>query len=286
TPPAAGLAAALAALLLGFLAARSLESRLQAASASARAIMDGDLARRLPVTGRGDEFDRLAVTVNALLARIEALMRAQRQVTDDIAHDLRSPLSRLRQSLEGALARPRDAEADAATLEAALAELDQVLGSFSALLRIARAESGALRAGFEPVDLSALARAAAELYAPLAEEQGRTLVADIAPGVTLPGDAALLRQAVANLIENALTHGAGRIGLTLTPDRALAVSDEGPGIPTEAREAVTRRFHRLDRSRSTPGTGLGLALVAAAAQAHGGRLELSGERGLVATLRL
>ncbi|MGI8624492.1 MAG: HAMP domain-containing protein, partial [Solirubrobacteraceae bacterium] len=166
TSPLAALAAALVALVAGFIAARGLERRLAGVSAAARAVVAGELSRRLPESGRGDEFDRLVGTINAMLARIDALVAAQRQVTDDIAHDLRSPLSRLRQGLEAALARPREPDADAATLEAAAAELDQVLAAFSGLLRIARAESGAGWAAFEDVDLSALVTGMAELYAP------------------------------------------------------------------------------------------------------------------------
>jgi signal transduction histidine kinase len=236
--------------------------------------MDGDLARRLPVSGRDDEFDRLVGTVNTLLGRIEALVAAQRQVTDDIAHDLRTPLSRLRQRLEGALAVRRDPAADEAIYAEALAELDEVLATFGALLRIARAESGASRDRFAPVDLSALVAALAETYAAPAEEGGLSLRSDVAPGVTLPGDAALLRQAVANLLDNALLHGGTTVTLRLAPGPVISVADDGPGIPPAEREAVTRRFYRLDSSRGTPGTGLGLALVAATARLHGGMLRI------------
>jgi signal transduction histidine kinase len=273
-PPIVAAAAAIAALLLGFLSARRLESRLAGVGTAARAIMDGDLARRLPVSGRDDEFDRLVGTVNTLLGRIEALVAAQRQVTDDIAHDLRTPLSRLRQRLEGALAAQRDPAADEATYAEALAELDEVLATFGALLRIARAESGASRDRFAPVDLSALVAALAEAYAAPAEDGGRSLEPDIAPGVTLPGDAALLRQAIANLLDNALLHGGSRIALRLEPGPVISVSDDGPGIPPAEREAVTRRFYRLDSSRGTPGTGLGLALASATARLHGGMLRI------------
>jgi len=289
TPPIAGGAAALLALLLGFIAAARMEGQLAGATSAALAVMEGDLTRRLPLSGRGDEFDRLTATFNTLLGRIEALMVAQRQVTDDIAHDLRSPLSRLRQLLEGALAAPRDPAQDAERLERALAELDSVLASFASLLRIARAESGVLRQGFVPLDLSALITDCAEIFTPVAEEKGRIMTCDITPGITLEGDAALLRQAVVNLIENALVHGGMHVALRLRPGPVIEVEDDGPGIPQSEREAVTRRFHRLDRSRSTPGTGLGLALVAAAARAHGGALILKHRdsgRGLRARLEL
>lgn len=279
--------AAIIALLLGYVAARRIERRIAGVGAAARAIMDGDLTRRLPQAGEGDEFDRLAGTLNTMLGRIEALMQAQRQVTDDIAHDLRTPLARLRQRIESALASARDPDADAATLEESLTELDQVLATFAALLRIARAESGAPRAGFRPIDLSGLVGAVAEAYEAVAEEAGRTLSQDIAPGIGMDGDAALLRQAVANLLDNALVHGGPHVGLRLGPGPVIEVTDDGPGIPPEEREAVTRRFHRLDASRNTPGTGLGLALVAATAKLHGGRFEvLDGPGGWGATMRL
>lgn len=290
TSPVAALAATLVALVAGFIAARGLERRLAGVSDAARAVVAGELSRRLPESGRGDEFDRLVGTINAMLARIDALVAAQRQVTDDIAHDLRSPLSRLRQGLEAALARPREPGADAATLEAVAAELDQVLAAFSGLLRIARAESGAGRAAFEDVDLSALVTGMAELYAPAAEEAGRSLAADVAGGVRLSGDPALLRQMVANLLDNAIGHGGPHIRVALRAGPVLEVADDGSGIPPEERERVVRRFYRLDRSRSTPGTGLGLALVAAAATLHDGTLRLDAAtpdgQGLRATVDL
>jgi signal transduction histidine kinase len=279
TPPVAGGLAALIALGLGFLLANGLERRLAGISTAAQAVMAGDLTQRLPESGRGDEFDRLAVTINAMLARIETLVAEVRQVTDDIAHDLRSPLSRLRQRLEAALARARDPEADAEMLESALEELDQILATFSALLRIARTEAGTGREGFAELDLSALVAQVAEAYAPVAEEAGRQIETAIAPGQRATGSAALLRQALANLLDNALTHGAGTIRVVLRPASAsgepgLEVSDQGPGIPPEERDKVMRRFYRLDRSRGTPGTGLGLSLVAAVARLHGGTLTL------------
>lgn len=301
TPPLAGATTAALALVLGYFAARRLERRLRAVTQAAEAVMAGDLARRLPVSPGGDEFDRLAATVNAMLGRVEALVTGLRQVTDDVAHDLRGPLSRLRQRLEAALARARDPAPDQQTLEDALAELDAVLATFAALLRIAQAEAGTPRAGFAPVDLSALVRGMADAYAPAAEEAGRRLLAEVAPGVRVNGDAALLRQAVANLLDNALLHGGTTLRLRLrgdpgesdagssgdAGDASIEVEDDGPGIPAEERERVLRRFHRLDRSRSTPGTGLGLALVAAVAGLHGGTLTLSDAGpGLRATLRL
>jgi signal transduction histidine kinase len=289
TPPLAGALAALVALGLGFLLANGLERRLAGVSDAARAVMAGDLTRRLPESGRGDEFDRLSATINTMLARIETLVAEVRQVTDDVAHDLRSPLSRLRQRLEAALARARDPAADGETLEGALAELDQILSTFAALLRIARTEAGAGREGFASLDLSVLAAEVVDIYLPVAENAGRRIEPAIAPGQRVSGSALLLRQALANLLDNALNHGAGTIQVSLRPGAVLEVSDQGPGIPPEEREKVMRRFYRLDRSRGTPGTGLGLSLVAAVARLHGGRLtlrEAASGRGLSAVLEL
>ena len=273
TPLAAALGAGAVALLLGFIGARALERRLAAVSTVAGLVTAGDLSRRLPESNRGDEFDRLVRTVNDMLARFEMLITAQRQVTDDIAHDLRGPLQRLRQSLEGALGTGQD---DAVLIDA-IAELDGVLDTFSALLRIARAEAGA--ANLQDLDLTALVASVTEAYAPVAEDSGRPFTTAIAPGQTVRGDPALLSRMLANLLDNALTHGGGGIRVALQPGPVLVVADEGPGVPTAEREAVLQRFTRLDRSRATPGTGLGLALVKAAAQAHGGTVELTAGSG-------
>jgi len=280
TLPVAGAVAALAALLLGFVVARRLERRLRAVSEAGQAVITGDLSRRLPLSGTRDEFDRLAGTMNAVLARVEALVEGLQSTTASIAHDLRSPLFRLRQQLEAAAARPREPEADTRTLEASLVELDGVLATFSALLRIAQVEAGLTGAGFETVDLSALAGDVAELYAAVAEDAGQRLEASVTPGQRVRGDPALLRQAVANLIENALTHGgpAVRVEVSVhaTPGSGptLSVRDTGPGIPASEHGRVLERFYRLDRSRNTPGSGLGLALVAAVARLHGAALRL------------
>lgn len=277
--PVAGLLAALAALLLGFIVARRLERRLRLVSEAGEAVIGGDLSRRLPLAGRGDEFDRLAATMNAVLARIEALVEGLRVTTASIAHDLRSPLFRLRQQLEAAAARPRAPEADAETLERSLTELDGVLATFSALLRIGRAEAGVPEGALAPVDLSALAAQVVELYDAVAEEAGQAIEATIQPAQVVTGDAALLRQALANLVENALAHGGPGVRVTVSVEATpggplLAVRDTGPGIPEPEHERVLQRFYRLDRSRTTPGNGLGLALVAATARLHGAALRL------------
>ena len=272
TPLAAALGAGALALLLGFIAARALERRLAQVSDVAALVNAGDLSRRLPESGRGDEFDRLVVTVNGMLGRLESLVAAQRQVTDDIAHDLRGPLQRLRQTLEGAVR----ATGEDRVLTEAIGELDAVLGTFSALLRIARAEAGA--GARQAVDLSALVTEVAEAYAPVAEEAGRAFTIEVEPALHVQGDPALLQRMLANLLDNALAHGAGAVTVALRPGPELAVADDGPGVPAAEREAVLRRFVRLDQSRGTPGTGLGLALVKAAAQAHRGSVELRDAR--------
>ncbi len=291
TLPVAGAVAAVAALLLGFVAARRLERRVRQVSEAGQAVMGGDLSHRLPVSGTRDEFDHLAGTMNVVLARVEALVEGLRTTTASVAHDLRSPLFRLRQQLEAAAARPRESEADTRTLETSLAELDGVLATFSALLRIAQVEAGLTGAGLEAVDLSALAGDVAELYAAVAEDAGQCLRTRLAPGQRVRGDPALLRQAVANLVENALAHGGPGVQVEVSVEAvpgagpALRVRDTGPGIPAGERGRVLERFYRLDRSRSTPGSGLGLALVAAVARLHGAALRLEDAApGLTVTL--
>ncbi|MBX9596734.1 MAG: sensor histidine kinase, partial [Roseomonas sp.] len=227
-------------------------------------VEEGRMETRLAARPGGDEFDRLARRVNATLDRLQITMAALRQVSDDIAHDLRTPLTRLRrrlESMEGA--------------EEAVAECDRILDIFAALLRIAEVESGARRAAFAPVALDDVCATVAELYAPAAMERGQILVARIDHGQTIQGDRELLTQMLANLVENAIRHGRadGTVRLILEA-QAITVADDGPGIPEEARAMVFRRFHRLDASRATPGTGLGLALVAAVADLHGLRITL------------
>ncbi|GGC52892.1 two-component sensor histidine kinase [Siccirubricoccus deserti] len=266
-----------AAMLLGLgggvLIGRSVTRRAAAMDAALARVEAGEIGHRLPVRGGGDEFDRLAQRINAALDRVQGLMQTLRQVTDDIAHDLRTPLNRLRQRLEAMLRSP--AKDWRGSIEAAIAEADHLLEIFAALLRIAQVESGARRAGFTRCDLSAIAETTAEVYAPAAEERGQRLETAIAPGIACQGDRELLTQLLANLLDNAVKHGrpGGRIAVTLDP-MALVVADDGPGIPAGERELALRRFHRLDAARSTPGSGLGLALVAAVAELHGMALRL------------
>ena len=269
------------ALALGALIGRRMLRRVSAMSDAAAAISAGRLSLRMPVKGSGDEFDRIARTVNEMLDRIEALLGEVRRIGADIAHDLRTPLTRLRRRLETARTRP---PADAAQLDGmlgeALAEIDELLVIFQALLRIARIESGEAREGFVAIDLAALLGDLAEAYAPVAEAEGRLLGLDAGAGAVVRGDRELLVQALVNLIENAIrhTHAGAHIRLGVAREAGtvrLVVADDGPGIPETERDNVLQPFKRLDRSRHTPGNGLGLALVRAVAELHGARLTLS-----------
>jgi signal transduction histidine kinase len=285
--------AVLLGLLGGALISRGVARRAAAMSRALAAVERGDLARRLAVREGGDEFDRLASRINATLDRLGEVMATLRRVTDDIAHDLRTPLGRLRQRLEAALRGAREEAEWQAAVEGAIADCDRILGIFAALLRIAQVEGAARQAGFAQVDLSALAADVAEVYAPAAEERGQSLSLDLAPGLTARGDRELLTQMLANLVENAVRHGrdGGRVSLSLSPaaggGATLVIADDGPGIPPEEREGVFRRFHRLDAARATPGTGLGLALAKAIAELHGIAITLAdASPGLSVTLAI
>jgi signal transduction histidine kinase len=282
----AGATLLLAALGGGVMSAGVLR-RVEAINRASERVMAGDLTRRIPVRAQsraGDEFDRLAVNLNRMLDRIEGLVEGLRQVSTDIAHDLRTPLGRLRRTLETARdGAPEGADPDyLAQIDRALGEADALLTTFGALLRIAQIEAGAARRGFGPIDLSAVLEAVLEVYGPAAEEKGQTLAGRLTPGIAVIGDRALLTQMVANLVENAIRHGpAGtRIELVLMPPSGnrgveVTVSDDGPGIPEGERGNVFRRFYRLDSSRGTPGNGLGLALVAAITELHGITIRLT-----------
>ena len=287
------------ALAIWFFVGRRALKRFDHMSEASKKILAGDLAQRLPVNGSGDEFDRLSLSLNAMLGRIERLNEGLRQVSDNIAHDLKTPLTRLRNRAEAALA-DEGGDAHREALEQMIADSDQLIRTFNALLMISRVEAGSSTAQMSDVDLSGLAADAAELYEPVAEEQGVKLTARIAPGVTIRGNRELLAQALSNLIDNAVKYVGGapapEIAVTLTRgggEVRLAVIDNGTGIPADRREDVVKRFVRLDESRSKPGTGLGLSLVQAVAALHGGRLELADATpgaadnpGLAATMAL
>ncbi|WP_422006702.1 sensor histidine kinase [Pyruvatibacter mobilis] len=272
-------------ILGGAIISRNLVARIDDINRTAKDIMGGELSRRIPVTGAGDEIDQLAENLNDMLDQIERLMLGMRQVTDNIAHDLRSPLNRLRNRLEVTLMKPATQEEYAQALEKSIHEADELLGTFNALLLIARAEAGAARDGMDWVDLSALAQDAAELYEPVAEEAGLRLDLAIEPGIEYHGHRELLAQAIANLLDNAIKHaahpggiGEGVIRLAVqsrgSRGAEVSVSDNGPGIAPEDRERVLGRFVRLEQSRNTPGSGLGLSLVSAVTRLHGGALRL------------
>lgn len=272
-----------AALRTGFL------HRIEEINRTTRSIMDGDLSKRVPTRGGRDEMDHLAINLNAMLDRIHGLMENLKQVSDDIAHDLRTPLSRLRHRLEAAR---EQSESDGnPVIEQSIAELDAILETFSALLRIAQIESGAQRATFPDVRLGDIVSTVSEAYAPVAEDRGQRLEAAVERTPPIHGDRDLLTQMVANLIENSIRHCPAGVSISvgLRQDAGsmnLYVADTGPGIPASEREKVFRRFYRLEASRTTPGSGLGLAIVKAIADLHGASVELSDNLpGLRVTVR-
>lgn len=260
-----------AVISMGFL------RKLETINQTAETIMEGKLSERIPVTGTRDELDQLAGNLNRMLDRIQGLMETTRQVSSDIAHDLRTPLSRLRQRLEQA----RDAGPSASpdTLDVAVEEIDGILSTFSALLRIAQIESGARVSGFKAIDLSAVFSTIAEVYTAVAEDAGLALISVIDPDVTVTGDRELLTQMIANLVENAIRYSPAGSSITLRLQAQGGapvgmVADTGPGIPAEERDKVFGRFYRLERNRTTPGNGLGLSLVSAVADLHGATVSL------------
>lgn len=264
----------------GYALSRGVQRRFEAMSAVAEAVSEGQLGQRMPARARGaggDDLDHLGASFNRMLDRIGALMDSLRQVSNDIAHDLRTPLTRLRQHLEAALD-TSDAKARDAAIEGALADLDAILGTFAALLRIAQIEGGARRAGFQPLDLTEIAAFVVESFAPSAEEGGRTLLLETDGAAPIDGDRELLVQMLVNLVENGLTHtppgSTIRVAVEGGAVRRLTVADDGPGAPPAEHPRLLDRFYRLERSRSTPGSGLGLSMVAAAARLHGADLIL------------
>jgi signal transduction histidine kinase len=265
--------------------------RVETISRAARDIMAGDFSRRIPVRGTADELDNLVASLNAMFERNELAMESVRQVSNDIAHDLRTPLTRLRQRLELAHRRARSVDEWRRAADGCISDMDAILETFGALLRIAQIESGMPTRRFTKVDLSELLRTVIEVYQPMAEEKDQPFTADIASGLTVWGDRELLAQMVANVIENAMKHSPAGASVGLTTIRspsaiAVSVMDSGPGIPVADRGRVFRRFYRLESSRSTPGSGLGLSLVEAIAALHQVSIELIDNRpGLRVTLR-
>jgi signal transduction histidine kinase len=261
--------------VVGWWMSQRMARRIEAINRANRDIISGDLSRRIPLQGTNDEMDRLAGGLNEMLDRIQALMEDVRRVSDNIAHDLRTPLGRLHNQLDNLRSEVQRAGLDTASVENALSESEALLATFNALLRIARIEARSRTEGFTHVDLTALVFDAAEYYEPLAEARDQTLVVDAAPAVQLVGDPDLLFQAIANLLDNAIkyTPMGGEVQVTLALKASggaeLTVADTGPGIPPDAYQQVFQRFFRLEVSRSTPGSGLGLSLVEAVAHLHG-----------------
>jgi signal transduction histidine kinase len=285
------------ALLSWVFVSRRVLKRIDSLSATSRRIMSGDLSGRVDVTGTNDEFDRLAASLNLMLDRIEELLYGLKDVSDNIAHDLKTPLSRLRNRVEMALAGPADIDNYRATLEATIEESDALIRTFNALLMIARIEARSPDGTWEEVDASAIVRDVADLYEPAAEEKGIELGVDAKPPIVMKASRELLSQAVANLIDNAIKYGRPedpsrrpRIEVAARRDGSdlvLRVADNGPGVPEADRARVLQRFVRLEKSRSEPGSGLGLSLVAAVVRLHHGTIELGDARpGLAVIIRL
>jgi signal transduction histidine kinase len=253
--------------------------RIEAINATSRAIMQSGLGKRIPLHGTRDEWDQLAQNLNLMLDRIEALMGEVKQVSDNVAHDLRTPLTRMRGRLEKACSRARDASYDQALIEETIADLDGVLRMFSSLTRISQIEAGDRTAVFRrTVNLSEIAREVVELFDAAAEENGAHLTFIEDQQVFVAGDRELLFDAVANLVDNAIKYGrkAGKVNVEVAHrngEALLSVADNGPGIPAEEHANIFKRFYRLERSRTTPGNGLGLSIVAAVARMHGARIE-------------
>ncbi|MBB4305270.1 signal transduction histidine kinase [Rhodobium orientis] len=273
-----GLVTTLLALAGGFLISVGPTRRVDRIAATMRRIVEGHLDLRLPVSGRRDELDRLAGDINMMLARIETLLASLRQVSTDIAHDLRTPLARLRQRLESVRRKERSLAEYEAAIDAAIGESDAAIETFNALLRVAQIEAGTRRSRFRRLALGEVVERVCDIYAEVATDTGHTMSWDSVAAATVDGDEELLTQLLANLIENAINHvpAPGRIAVSLHRDgdtAVLSVADDGPGVPEGEREKIFRRLYRLDRSRTTPGSGLGLSLVAAIVELHAGKVE-------------
>jgi signal transduction histidine kinase len=277
--------------LASVLVTRRTVARIEQINATSRAIMLSGLDKRIPLRGSNDEWDRVAENLNLMLARIETLMEEVKQVSNNVAHDLRTPLTRMRGRLEKAYSRERNGEDDQALIGDTIADLDAVLRIFTSITRIAQIESQAREGAFRMVNLVEIATEVVELYDAAAEQDGTRLTIVGDSEVLVTGDRDLIFDAIANLVDNAIKHGraGGRVVVTsenVDGSPAISIVDDGPGIPVDQREHVFKRFFRLEHSRYTPGNGLGLSLVAAVARLHGARIEmLDNSPGLKFTLR-
>ena len=268
-------------LIAGGITARRVLRRIDTIQQTSTKIMSGNLSERVPVTKRNDEFDALATNLNAMLDRIEQLLQGLKEVTDNVAHDLKTPLTRLRNQAEAALRDTASVETREKALETVIAESDRLIQTFNALLMIARVEAGAPSGALSEINVSEIVADLAELYGPVAEDEGIVVETNVEPGVTLKANRELVGQAMVNLLENAVKYAkpedgnGGKVSVTLKREGGrvkIVVADNGPGIPEADRKRVLERFVRLEKSRSEPGSGLGLSLVNAVARLHGGTL--------------
>jgi signal transduction histidine kinase len=279
------------AVLASMIVTRRTVGRIESVNSTSRAILKSGLGERIPLRGTQDEWDQLAANLNVMLDRIEVLMSEVRQVGDNVAHDLRTPLTRMRGRLEKACISERVADNDQLLISDTIADLDDVLRMFSSLTRISQIETTRRTAAFRAVDLVEVAREVVELFDAAAEDKGSGLKVIGERPVFITGDRDLLFDATGNLVDNAIKHGreAGRVLVEISEsngDALISVSDDGPGIPEDEYENVFKRFYRLERSRYSPGNGLGLGLVAAVARLHGARIEMADNSpGLKITLR-
>jgi signal transduction histidine kinase len=267
------------AAMASVLVTRRTVGRIEQINATSRAIMASGLDQRIPLRGSHDEWDRVAENLNQMLDRIETLMGEVKQVSDNVAHDLRTPLTRMRGRLEKAFLGQRSAESDQALIGDTIADLDAVLRIFASIVRISQIETQARKGGFRTVNLVEIAGEVVELYDAAAEQYGTRLVLTGDREVMATCDRDLIFDAIANLVDNALKHGrAGGevvVACEMTGGQpVISISDDGPGIPSCEHEHVFKRFYRLEQSRYTPGNGLGLSLVAAVVRLHGARIEL------------
>jgi len=259
-----------------FLSSRVLR-RIETINRTAEAIIEGDISRRIPRRGTPDDLDRLAATLNRMLDRMTGLMESLRHISNDVAHDLRTPLGRLRHSLEEASRTASSPDEYRAAIDRAVAEVDGILDTFGAILRIAQIESGSRRSGFQRLLLSELVADVCETYAPSMEDAGKTLQTEIQPDLWIHGDRELLVQSLANLLENAIAHTPTRAVVTVSLNHPsegieLNVADNGFGVSEAERKQIFKRFYRVERSRSAVGNGLGLSIVAAVAELHAAKL--------------
>ena len=278
------------ALTMGWFIGRTLLARIDNINATSKAITSGDFSQRVPISDNSDEFDELAGHLNHMLVRIEQLLTGMRQVTDNIAHDLRQPLSRLRNRLEITLLEKRDTLEYQQVLAETIEDADELIRTFNALLEIAQTEAGSFRGEWQAVDLSVLLAGLGELYQELAESQGKQLKINVQQGLSVVGNRHLLAQAISNLLDNAIKYTGDQGQISLSAERqgtelVLQISDNGSGIPVEKQGLVLERFYRLDAARSTSGNGLGLSLVKAVMELHGATFEFADNKpGLVVAL--